>query len=69
MIVSAVTAEYNPFHNGHKFHMEETRRLTGCDYLIAVMSGDFTQRGEAAVFNKYIRATAALMAGDRKSVV
>lgn len=63
MIVSAVTAEYNPFHNGHKFHMEETRKQTGCDYLIAVMSGDFTQRGEAAVFNKYIRAKAALMAG------
>lgn len=63
MKLCAITAEYNPFHNGHKYHMEETMRITDCDYLIAIMSGDFTQRGGAAIFNKYERAKAALTAG------
>ena len=42
---TGIIAEFNPFHNGHLYHLEETRKLTGSDFLIAVMSGDFTQRG------------------------
>ena len=46
MKVCGIAAEYNPFHNGHKYHIEETRKQTGCDVILAVMSGDFVQRGE-----------------------
>ncbi|MBO5561614.1 MAG: nucleotidyltransferase family protein, partial [Firmicutes bacterium] len=60
---TAVIAEYNPFHNGHKFHLEKTRELTGCENIIAVMSGNFTQRGEPAVFEKHIRVRHALENG------
>ena len=38
---TGIIAEFNPFHNGHLYHLEETRKLTGSDFLIAVMSGDF----------------------------
>ena len=41
-IVGLIT-EYNPFHNGHKYHIEEAKRITGADYVIAVMSGNFVQ--------------------------
>lgn len=58
-----IIAEYNPFHNGHKFHIEESRRLTGADCVVAVMSGNFVQRGEPAVFNKWMRAEAAVRSG------
>lgn len=63
MKTTGIIAEYNPFHNGHKYHLEEVRRQTGADYLIIVMSGDFTQRGIPAVINKYSRARMALDAG------
>ena len=63
MKVSAIVAEYNPFHNGHKFHIEETRRKTGCDCVVAVMSGNFVQRGEPALYNKWLRAEAAVRSG------
>lgn len=63
MKVTGIIAEYNPFHNGHKFHMEEARRLTGADYIIAVMSGDYVQRGAPAVYSKYMRARTALLSG------
>ena len=62
MVVSVI-AEYNPFHNGHRFHLDESRRLSGCERVVAVMSGNFVQRGEPAVFDKYIRAEAALNNG------
>jgi predicted nucleotidyltransferase len=55
--------EYNPFHNGHKFHIEEAKRITGADYAIAVMSGNFVQRGTPAVIDKYSRAEMALRNG------
>jgi predicted nucleotidyltransferase len=63
MKVAGIIAEYNPFHNGHAFHIEETRKRTGADYVIAVMSGDFVQRGAPAILNKYERARAALENG------
>lgn len=58
----AVICEFNPFHNGHRFLLSEARRLTGGG-VIAVMSGDFTQRGELAVCSKFDRARAALNNG------
>lgn len=63
MKACGITAEYNPFHKGHQYHIEETRKLTGCDVLIAVMSGNFTQRGEPAVTDKWARAEAAVKGG------
>lgn len=59
-----IAAEYNPFHNGHQYHIRETRRQAGEDAcVIAVMSGDFVQRGEAAMFSKFARAEAACLCG------
>lgn len=63
MTVTGIICEYNPFHNGHLYHINETKKLCGTDRLIAVMSGDFTQRGEPAIISKYIRAKMALLAG------
>ncbi len=63
MKVAGIIAEYNPFHNGHAYHIAETRRVTGADYIIVVMSGDFVQRGEPAIVDKYARARMALQNG------
>lgn len=63
MITAGIIAEYNPFHNGHQYHIEETRRLTGADFVIAIMSGNFVQRGGPAIIDKYQRTQAALSAG------
>lgn len=63
MKIIGIIAEYNPFHQGHQYHIEETRRITGADYIIALMSGDFVQRGEPAVFDKYTRSEMALRGG------
>ena len=62
-----IVAEYNPFHLGHALQIRETRRIMEAEgeksAVIAVMSGDFVQRGEAAVFSKYARAEAACRSG------
>ena len=63
MKVTGIIAEYNPFHNGHQFHIQKARELTGADYIVVIMSGDYTQRGTPAIFNKYVRAKAALLSG------
>lgn len=63
MKVCGIVAEYNPLHNGHKYHIEKAKEITGSDYIIVVMSGDFTQRGIPAVMPKHERAKAALLAG------
>ena len=63
MNVTGIIAEYNPFHNGHAFHIEETRKNTGADYCIAVISGSFVQRGAPALVNKYDRTKMALEHG------
>lgn len=63
MNTTAIIAEYNPFHNGHAYHIELTRKLTEADYIVIIMSGDYVQRGVPAVFNKYERARMALLAG------
>ncbi len=59
----AVICEYNPFHNGHKYQLDEIRRLSGCEKILCVMSGNFTQRGEAAIFDKFTRARHAVAGG------
>ena len=61
-IVGLVT-EYNPFHNGHQYHMEKSKEITGADAVIAVMSGNFVQRGTPAIMPKHLRAEAALQTG------
>ena len=60
MKIAGIITEYNPFHNGHLYHIEETRRLSKCDVLICVMSGNFTQRGEPAMIDKFTRTKMAL---------
>ena len=63
MKIAAIIAEYNPFHNGHMYHIQKVKELTGADYVVVVMSGDFTQRGIPALINKHSRAKMALKAG------
>ena len=58
-----LVTEYNPFHNGHLYHLNKAMELTGADISVAVMSGDFVQRGEPAVIDKYTRASMALNSG------
>ena len=62
MKVSSLICEYNPFHNGHKYMLDKMRE-NGCEYIIACMSGNFTQRGDFAVFDKYSRTKTALENG------
>ena len=62
--IVGIVAEYNPFHNGHALHLQETRARLGQDAgIVAVMSGDFVQRGENAIYSKFARAEAAVKSG------
>lgn len=63
MRVAGIIAEYNPFHNGHLYHLEQTKALCSADSVICVMSGNFIQRGEPAIVDKWARAEMALMSG------
>lgn len=64
MSTIGIVCEYNPFHLGHLYQLKETRRMLGEDVTtVCVMSGDFVQRGEAAVFDKFARAEAACRCG------
>lgn len=63
MKVCGIVAEYNPFHNGHAYQLEEARKQTGADVIIVVMSGNFLQRGEPAIIDKWSRAELAVKAG------
>lgn len=63
MKVNGIIAEYNPFHNGHLYQLEESRKITGADYTIIVMSGDFVQRGAPAMADKHLRTEMALRCG------
>ena len=62
MKVSSLICEYNPFHNGHKYMLEKMRE-NGSEYIVACMSGNFTQRGDVAIFDKYSRTKTALENG------
>lgn len=58
-----LVVEYNPLHNGHLYHLNEARRISQADCMIAVMSGSFLQRGEPAIIDKFHRARAAINSG------
>ncbi|MBM7544502.1 putative nucleotidyltransferase [Weissella beninensis] len=58
-----VIAEYNPFHNGHKYHLQQVREQTKADVLVVIMSGNYVQRGEPALFDKWERTRQALYNG------
>ena len=63
MKIAGIIAEYNPFHNGHAYQIQKVRQETDADYVIVIMSGDFVQRGEPAVADKYLRTHMALQNG------
>lgn len=63
MKIAGIIAEYNPFHTGHAYHIQKTRELTGADYIVVVMSGDFVQRGAPALCSKHLRTRMALLGG------
>jgi len=63
MKIIGIITEYNPFHNGHLYHLFKAKEITGADYVVAVMSGNFLQRGEPAIIDKWARTKMALNAG------
>ncbi|RDW18455.1 nucleotidyltransferase [Oceanobacillus arenosus] len=63
MEATGLIVEYNPFHNGHVYHIKEAKKATNANCTIAVMSGSFLQRGEPAIIDKYHRTKAALKSG------
>ncbi len=63
MKICAIICEFNPFHNGHKYLLERARELSGCDAVLCIMSGSFTQRGDVCVLDKYVRAGHAVRGG------
>lgn len=58
-----IISEYNPFHDGHAYHIRQAKAETGADFAVVVMNGDFVQRGEPAIFDKYTRTEQALGGG------
>ena len=63
MKIAITICEYNPFHNGHKYSLDEIRKTTAADAVVCIMSGNFTERGDIAVMHKYDRAKHAVLAG------
>lgn len=63
MKVVGIVAEYNPFHNGHKYQLDKVKQETGADYVVIAMSGNFLQRGVPALCDKFIRTEMALRCG------
>lgn len=63
MKILAIICEFNPFHNGHKYLLERAKKLSGADLVLCIMSGNFTQRGEMCIFDKYARAKHAVWGG------
>ena len=60
---TGIIVEYNPFHNGHKYHINKSKEITNADNIIAIMSSSFVQRGEPAICDKWTRAKSALLNG------
>ena len=58
-----IVCEYNPFHNGHYYHMQKAKQEANADYCIAVISGNFTQRGDVSIVNKWAKAYMAICGG------
>lgn len=63
MKVCGIITEYNPFHNGHQYHLDESRSVSQADIIVNVMSGNFVQRGEPAIVDKFTRAHQAILSG------
>jgi predicted nucleotidyltransferase len=63
MRIAGIVVEYNPMHNGHLYHLQQTKQVTGADAVVAVMSGHFLQRGEPAMIDKWTRTEMALRNG------
>lgn len=63
MNITGIITEYNPFHNGHLHHLTSARKITNCDGVVCIMSGNFVQRGEPAIIDKWKRAEMALLNG------
>ena len=63
MKTAGIICEYNPFHTGHKYQIEKAREMSGADCVVAVMSGNYVQRGDVSVFSKYERAKSAVLGG------
>lgn len=63
MNITGIITEYNPFHNGHLYHLNSAKEVTNCDGIICIMSGNFVQRGEPALIDKWKRAEMALLNG------
>ena len=61
--VLGIIGEYNPFHNGHLYHLNESKKITGANYTVAVISGNFVQRGNVALIDKWSRAKMAILNG------
>ena len=61
--VLGIIAEYNPFHNGHLYHLKESKRKCNAKYVVAIISGNFTQRGDASIVNKFEKAKMAIENG------
>lgn len=61
--VLGIVAEYNPFHNGHLYHLEQSKKITGATYTVAIMSGSFTQRGSTSLIDKWSKAKCAIENG------
>ena len=61
--VLGIIAEYNPFHNGHMHHLELSKKVTEADYTVAIISGNFTQRGDTSIIDKWTKAGIALENG------
>ena len=61
--VLGIIAEYNPFHNGHLYHIAKSKEETGAQYVVAVISGDFVQRGNTSIVNKWVKTRMALSNG------
>ena len=63
MNVVGIIAEYNPFHEGHAYQIQKAKEQCGAEFAVVVMNGDFVQRGEPAIFDKYARTKEALLGG------
>ena len=63
MKIVGIIAEFNPFHNGHYYHLQATKEITGAEYCVAVISGNFTQRGDTSIVNKWAKAYMAICGG------
>ena len=63
MKLCAIICEYNPFHNGHAYHIKKSLEISGCDAAICIMNGNFSQRGEATIVDKQVRAKMAIAGG------